>query len=305
VSFSDVIEEEDETAVKSEVKEACVAEAGGEAEEQQQQEEDGEASETTDQIIWLSGFQRKYSVMHDLGKASPYYQERRSGFLGHEHVSAAVLLEAARAAGTECREGGCQPGYLLLLAAHAIARHHAAMRSRHPVYIAVTLGSHAGGAGAHRVVEEASQALCRLAEDAEEAVAALPCSLDGTPLAGIVAEALKRLGRDCKGAVLDAVTTLASTESLQAGMRGFAWVAVLSGVVTVADILGASVERAEGEDEEGALKNAYARSWADEAPQAWEAAQRYAWRPGEAWEPGEAVCRPLRSALKPLLDLLA
>lgn len=57
--------------MKSEVKEACIAEAGGEAgeeEEQQQQEEDGEASETSDQIIWLSGFQKKYSVMHDLGK---------------------------------------------------------------------------------------------------------------------------------------------------------------------------------------------------------------------------------------------
>ncbi|XP_063844125.1 triple functional domain protein-like isoform X3 [Scylla paramamosain] len=65
----DVIEEEDETAVKSEVKEACGAEAGGEAgEEELQQEEDGEASRTSDQITWLSGFQRKYSVMHDLGK---------------------------------------------------------------------------------------------------------------------------------------------------------------------------------------------------------------------------------------------
>ena len=71
VSFSDVIEEEDENAVKSEVKEACVAEAGGEAGEEEElplEEEDGEASRTSDQITWLSGFQRKYSVMHDLGK---------------------------------------------------------------------------------------------------------------------------------------------------------------------------------------------------------------------------------------------
>ncbi|MPC09179.1 hypothetical protein E2C01_001782 [Portunus trituberculatus] len=70
-TVADVIEEEDETAVKSEVKEACVAEAGGEAgeeEELQLEEEDGEASRTSDQITWLSGFQRKYSVMHDLGK---------------------------------------------------------------------------------------------------------------------------------------------------------------------------------------------------------------------------------------------
>ena len=68
MSFSDVIEEEDETAVKCEVKEACAGKAGEEEEEEEMQEEDGEASETSDQITWLSGFQRKYSVMHDLGK---------------------------------------------------------------------------------------------------------------------------------------------------------------------------------------------------------------------------------------------
>ncbi|XP_050733039.1 triple functional domain protein-like isoform X4 [Eriocheir sinensis] len=69
----DVIEEEDETAVKSEVKEACVAGQTGEEEQPQdeveeEEEEEGEVTEASDRVVWLSGFQRKYSVMHDLGK---------------------------------------------------------------------------------------------------------------------------------------------------------------------------------------------------------------------------------------------
>lgn len=83
MQFSDVIEEEDETAVKSEVKEACVAGQTGEEDQPQdeevEEEEEGEVTEASDRVVWLSGFQRKYSVMHDLGKGrkqSEKYKEK-------------------------------------------------------------------------------------------------------------------------------------------------------------------------------------------------------------------------------------
>lgn len=56
--------------MKSEVKEACVSgeAGGGEDGEEQPQEEEEEGTEASDRVVWRSGFQRKYSVMHDLGK---------------------------------------------------------------------------------------------------------------------------------------------------------------------------------------------------------------------------------------------
>ncbi|MCE4624525.1 MAG: CRISPR-associated endonuclease Cas3'' [Desulfurococcales archaeon] len=74
-------------------------------------------------------------LLHDLGKASQYYQDRvRSGepggFKYHEYLSALIIIEAAEKLRTD--HGMNVEAALLLLVAGAVARHHAAMKDRHP-----------------------------------------------------------------------------------------------------------------------------------------------------------------------------
>ncbi len=72
------------------------------------------------------------AISHDVGKASPYYQENlaeEGSFYLHEHVSAAILYEAMQPL---IAEGLMGPALILLMAAGAVSRHHAAMRGRHP-----------------------------------------------------------------------------------------------------------------------------------------------------------------------------
>jgi CRISPR-associated endonuclease Cas3-HD len=240
-------------------------------------------------------------VLHDIGKASPYYQSRRRGFYGHELASAALMVEASRL----LRTGG-GPGYLMLLAAYAVARHHAAVRVRHPVYLA----SHNPRDDlARSLLREAGAALCSLAAEPGVLHEALPCGLASTPLGGLLRSALEAVGGKCErhggvGVVLEAARVTGSLEGLvpspaARGLAPLAWAASLSGALIVADILVASAQRREAGgsgDPEEALKEAYKRSWAREVPEAWKLAKRYAW--GGACTVVVGVLEPLQASLR-------
>jgi len=80
---------------------------------------------------------RLAGLLHDLGKASLYYQERvwqggPGGFQYHEYLSTLIITTAIE---NELRDEDEELSAILALSAAAIARHHVAMKSRHPTLL--------------------------------------------------------------------------------------------------------------------------------------------------------------------------
>ncbi|MEB2835837.1 MAG: HD domain-containing protein, partial [Desulfurococcales archaeon] len=129
-------------------------------------------------------------ALHDLGKASPHYRGRGS-YYGHELAGAAVIYNASRIARAR---GDRALQTRLLLAAWAVARHHAAMRDRHP------------SSPSESLVREASRALEALAREPECLPEALPGPLRGSGLESLLLESLEdlrgRAGRLLWGSIL-------------------------------------------------------------------------------------------------------
>ncbi|MET1160256.1 MAG: CRISPR-associated endonuclease Cas3'' [Thermoprotei archaeon] len=79
-------------------------------------------------------------LLHDLGKVSKYYYSKfrssktnKLSFVLHEHIPALILADIALRSNDECEK------YLFKLLARVIARHHTAMRDRHPQILLNTL----------------------------------------------------------------------------------------------------------------------------------------------------------------------
>ncbi len=219
-------------------------------------------------------------VLHDVGKASIHYQKRvrigrPGGFQYHEYVGALVLSEAS---GLLMDEMKLEESALLLLAAGAVARHHAAMKNRHPTILlgGAILGGISQGIGGERK---------RLADELYRAASSLDQSLveKGVPLELLppwavepVLEALEEityLSRDAMISTLkesiparrlaEKIIGGASNQLIKNSSRAKATSIVigllyrLTGSLITSDILVAGCERRPGEGPE----KAYAKSW--------------------------------------------
>ncbi len=222
------------------------------------------------------------ALLHDLGKASKYYQEKLGegyGFRYHEHVSAYTLLAAAKLLE---KRGDRLSAATLLLAAGAVARHHAAMKGRHVLELTSSPWAVRSRATvkACSTIAEAVRGL-RGAEPGEVTV------LKALPLAARTAieEALRKgpsyvlgsepcselskllIGPGDGSGIGWAIATLA-TRILGAGREekrllaraASAAIYTVTGALIVADILVAGLERRR-EDDPAPL---YAKSWAQE-----------------------------------------
>lgn len=222
----------------------------------------------------LTGFQHPLMLaaliaasLHDVGKTSPYYQEdrRAESFPGHEIVGAVILLRACRQLDVGGKDG---LAIILRLVAWAIARHHASMRNRHPQAL---LGTRIRWRGQHSssLLGEAVKALKRLrGEDRDQLVLkSLPQPLqkafDGV-LVDVIAYAVRELANsnNVQKLVWKGVRELTALSGRLERLERVwnAYVSTITGVVTVADILTASVENRETDDGMAG----YARWWTRE-----------------------------------------
>ena len=227
-------------------------------------------------------------ALHDIGKASRHYQERLQsgspgGFWLHEYIGSLILAEAAS---TLIMRDKRPEAAVLLLAAGAVARHHAAMRNRHPT---ILLGGHpiatiAGGhrarhRGAGETVRNALIQIQRAAArlDPEEALNAAPLSLVPDWARGPIEEAIRIVPNMAGEEIIQTLRTSIPATALAERIAGskhtsplittenpprtrqavISHLYRLSGALIVSDILVAGCERRPGEGPE----RAYAKSW--------------------------------------------
>jgi len=193
-------------------------------------------------------------LLHDLGKASGYYQvERRArSFPGHEALSAALAYEAHR----DLLHGSPGLAALLALAAWAVARHHSAMEGRHPRDMRDIRSP------AYREALKAVEALDPATVEAVTREAYPPLTSLAGPL-GRAAERLRGNARLLGEALAWASDPRKPSELL--GVREAEWlvlVETVAGALIVGDILVAGEERRasrEGDEESG--WPVYAAAW--------------------------------------------
>ncbi len=198
--------------------------------------------------------------LHDAGKASPYYRDRGS-FYGHEMVGAALAYSAASRLG---KEGYGPLALAMHIASWAIARHHSAMRERHPKYLAESAPDVRGDAErVEDLVRAASEALKALKREPGCLEEALPRPLQRPPLGDAIMEALEGVGAE-PGDVRRYAKELSSYLG-RAGVvyeiPAHAWLAsvwIASGALIVADIL---VARFEGRSSDDGSSSVYVESW--------------------------------------------
>ncbi|MEB3806864.1 MAG: hypothetical protein GSR73_05045, partial [Desulfurococcales archaeon] len=192
-------------------------------------------------------------LLHDLGKASGFYQRNlERGFGFHEHVAGVVLSKAAEVG----RLSGDIAGWRLLrLASYVITRHHVAMVNRHPDSI---VNNRRASCVIERALKELNpDTLSQMGLDLF-----LPRGIND-----YIRESLSSLKRDNKliSRYLGHNTTrnIVEDEFCDAGGPGHSQgyrllktVQVLAGILIVSDILVAWKER--GPKDPGRL---YARSW--------------------------------------------
>ncbi|GAB6148795.1 HD domain-containing protein [Stetteria hydrogenophila] len=189
-------------------------------------------------------------ALHDVGKASPLYRGKQS-YYGHELAGAVLLQRAAEWLESKGMRG---EAVLLELAAWAVARHHSAMKDRHPVDAANLPGPTGRAAGA----------LAELLESPECALKALP-PLPGwvrDAVAGALYDLSDRAAAQGKGWVMHLLKeklwmlagrqnitreTPSTPEGIPAG-RWMVYASIATGAVVVADTLVASAERRAGEE---------------------------------------------------------
>jgi len=228
-------------------------------------------------VAWFEGHTWRGSVLdagllaaalHDVGKASRYYEGKRSFYL-HEAVSAVFAVGLYR----WLVGAGSRAAPVALLAAMAVARHHAAMRGRLPRELA-------GNTKSLTIIAEALGAF----EAGDMVSAGIHDLLGETVLAVLVGEYvdLARQAPVARARVVgERLRQLAAPRELASAMGGEvsgeyagALVSMVTGALIVADVLVAGVEGREDEgrrsgvrgdeagDESGAP--AYARHWAEE-----------------------------------------
>ena len=177
---------------------------------------------------------RVAAVYHDLGKAAVSFQGEGRSFRLHEHVGALILWVAADEASKRGHTGLAR---VLMVAAGAVARHHAAMPGRHPVEVAESTGDIKAIAGLAREVPPGTPGLL--------AGGSIPVLLEG---------ALARIRRglsyqEARG-IVERVKDMRHYES-----DLLTDTIMVAGALIVADILVSSVER------NTQVTKSYARSW--------------------------------------------
>ncbi len=275
-------------------------------------------------VGWRGGSLLQASILagalHDLGKSSPIYPIKRSGgkasYRGHELAGAVVIHRAAMELR---RRRMVRQALLLELAAWAVARHHSAMKNRHPV----DLRGYIGGAWSTRgesgwrgsewlrqLIDSGLEALQGLAENPECASSGIPEALRGSWVERALIEAAAKLGgtldawrRQSVGGVLRRILSQALIElstypdwfdDLIPSGRWAALVFIASGAVIVADTL---VSGAEGRETDEGVAPSYVEWWRREfGVEALELAKTLARDPSEAE-------RVLGEALEPTLRL--
>ncbi len=200
-------------------------------------------------------------LLHDLGKASHYYQrdKKAKSFRGHELLSAAVAygvyIEYAVSDNSSLEA-------LLALAAWSVARHHSAMEGRHPR----DAGKHAnkGKLAYHPAYREAVKAAAKL----EPKLAASILVEAYQPLAAIkepLLEAAEIVASDPQGMLGEAARWLAGTEQASniLEVEAAEWlvlVETVTGALIIGDVLVAGQERRSEDEKESGWK-AYAAAW--------------------------------------------
>ena len=190
-------------------------------------------------------------LLHDLGKASTAYCGRPGSYWLHEHASAILVAEASNILATRGERGLAA---LLMLAAQAVSRHHAAMEGRLPRQVA-------GNSGRLEWLRRVLQGLT-----SERLQEALPGDAP-EGLRRLLHQALNRAGRGLRrwGYLSQILRSLDRVNSLGFyGVHLGAWTAALetvSGALIVSDILVADAERRSSDDRASPL---YARIWASE-----------------------------------------
>jgi len=183
---------------------------------------------------WLATALRVAAVYHDLGKAAESFQREGRSFRLHEHVGALILWMAAEKAS---REGNKGLAAVLMVAAGAVARHHAAMQGRHPVEIA-----------------ESSKDLQDIVELAKQIPPGTPSLLAQGYISTVIEEALAEARSE-----IDMRRARHIIEAIK-DMRYYDWDLLLdtmmvTGTIIVADILVSSIQRSDR------VTKSYARSW--------------------------------------------
>lgn len=221
---------------------------------------------------------------HDMGKASPYYKDRGS-FPGHEIVGASLLH---RAGGILIERLGAEASGLaviLELAAWAVARHHSAMKDRHPSSLS------------DRFKKQAIKALQGLIEEPECLIRGIPKPLADSWFSELLLEAIKTDNENPRGFIGEALNSLKAYGGIVKHVRipdsrWIAYVSMASGAVIVADILVASYEGRRTDDE---VVPDYAEWWKRELGSRANRVEELAKNAKEAEE-------TLKDAIKPLTE---
>lgn len=218
-------------------------------------------------------------ALHDIGKASRLYQERfqrgqAGGFPLHEYLGALILAKASRKLRLQDMR---EEAAALLLAAGAVARHHAAMKDRHPTVLIGKISPHPGEQQ-DKHLNTIHSAAAQL--DPDEALRATPLDLIPGWARRPIEEAARSIRAMSRGEIAEALKTSIPAQSLAEKIAGnrhtspliqahdkerarhavTAHLYRLSGALIVADILVAGCERRPGEGPE----KAYATSWIKE-----------------------------------------
>ena len=220
-------------------------------------------------------------LLHDLGKASAYYQERvrtgdPGGFQYHEYLSALVLIEASWSLALTDRT---RDAALLLLAAGAVARHHAAMIQRHPTNLLGSWFLNERSSTAQRDRASFLDELSKAARGLDPGLVEAGVPLDILPgwARDPVLEAVEEVQGLDTGAMREDLAEAVPADRLVRAVLGdshrrplvvvedsgrartvlVGYLYRLSGALIVSDILVAGCERRRGEEPE----KAYARSW--------------------------------------------
>ncbi len=188
---------------------------------------------------WLELALRVAAVYHDLGKAAVSFQRQHRSFRLHEHVGALILWRAAEKVSPR-GDGDAVLAKTLMVAAGAVARHHAAMLDRHPAEVLRN-----------------SRDIQNIARLAREVPPGVPSLLAGGSIPATIEEAL---GKVRAGLSLQEAGRIAKAilDMLYFERDLLADTMMVAGTLIVADILVASVER---NDE---VSKSYAKSWMKE-----------------------------------------
>jgi hypothetical protein len=214
-------------------------------------------------------------ALHDLGKSSPVYpfkgRDDRASYTGHELAGAVVIHRAALELRKRRRVG---EALILELAAWAVARHHSAMKGRHPADLWEELKNPWGRARATRLWEGALKALLGLVTRPECLSRGIPRALKGSWVERALLDAAGELGdklqasrggggeRLVGGLLVQALEELSTYPEWLKGVippgRWAAYVSIASGALIVADIL---VAGSEGRGTDEGAGPAYAEWW--------------------------------------------